>query len=399
MTRREWLALTAATTLHGQSVPMRAITTGPKFHWFGYYDKLQFDPTSRYALGVENDFEHRLNTADDHLQIGMVDTESGDKWTELGSTKAWSWHQTCMLQWLPRSRDEIIWNDRGDGQFVSHILNVKSGKRRTLPSAIYAVSPDGTWGVVGDFRRTRYMRPETGYAGIDDPNRNVLAPEDSGLWRVDLKTGKTRLLVPLAATAAHKPVDYEGAHHYFDHLLISPDGTRIVFFQRWNKPGEAFKTRMFTVNPDGSDLFLLDSHGKTSHFIWKDPKSILAWSYHPASGSGFHLYQDRSDKVERYAPDVLTRNGHISFSKDGNWLVTDTGPDSERKQHPALYDVRANKLHPLAALYSPPEYRGVWRCDTTPRWSPDMRKIVVDSPHGRNGRQMYLIDVSAFTSR
>lgn len=33
--------------------PIRALTKGPKFHWFGYYDKLEFDPTSRYVLGME----------------------------------------------------------------------------------------------------------------------------------------------------------------------------------------------------------------------------------------------------------------------------------------------------------------------------------------------------------
>lgn len=27
--------------------PVLAITRGPKFHWFGYYDKLQFDPSGR----------------------------------------------------------------------------------------------------------------------------------------------------------------------------------------------------------------------------------------------------------------------------------------------------------------------------------------------------------------
>ena len=29
--------------------PVRAITRGPKRHWFGYYDKLQFDPGGRYG--------------------------------------------------------------------------------------------------------------------------------------------------------------------------------------------------------------------------------------------------------------------------------------------------------------------------------------------------------------
>ena len=36
--------------------PVRPITKGPKFHWFGYYDKLQFDPSSRYALGMEGSY-------------------------------------------------------------------------------------------------------------------------------------------------------------------------------------------------------------------------------------------------------------------------------------------------------------------------------------------------------
>ena len=39
--------------------PVRTITRGPKHHWFGYYDKLQFDPSGRFVLGMEVDFEHR----------------------------------------------------------------------------------------------------------------------------------------------------------------------------------------------------------------------------------------------------------------------------------------------------------------------------------------------------
>ena len=65
-------------------VPSRAITAGPRHHWFGYYDKLQFDPSSRYALGMEVDFEHRAPTAEDVIRMGMVDLKEGDRWIELG---------------------------------------------------------------------------------------------------------------------------------------------------------------------------------------------------------------------------------------------------------------------------------------------------------------------------
>ena len=85
--------------------PVRRITRGPRHHWFGYYDKLQFDPTGRYVLGMEVDFEHRSPTADDVIKIGMVDLEDGDRWIELGESRAWCWQQGCMLQWRPGSND------------------------------------------------------------------------------------------------------------------------------------------------------------------------------------------------------------------------------------------------------------------------------------------------------
>ena len=107
--------------------PVRAITRGPGHHWFGYYDKLQFDPTNRFVLGMKVDFEHRSPTADDVIQVGMVDLEEKDKWIPLGESRAWNWQQGCMLQWLPGSQSKVIWNDREKGRFVSHILDVKTG--------------------------------------------------------------------------------------------------------------------------------------------------------------------------------------------------------------------------------------------------------------------------------
>jgi len=98
MNRRSFLATFAATLFSTEKLPpIRAITRGPNYHWFGYYDKLQFDPTNRYALGIEGTFEHRLPTPNDKVKVGMVDIEDNDRWIELGESRSWSWHQTCML--------------------------------------------------------------------------------------------------------------------------------------------------------------------------------------------------------------------------------------------------------------------------------------------------------------
>ncbi|MGB9606021.1 MAG: hypothetical protein ACPL88_09105, partial [Bryobacteraceae bacterium] len=64
---------------------------GPKFHWFGYYDKRQFDPSGRYVLGMEVGFEHRSPRPDDAVQLGMVDLRRNDLWIPLAQTRAWNW--------------------------------------------------------------------------------------------------------------------------------------------------------------------------------------------------------------------------------------------------------------------------------------------------------------------
>lgn len=380
--------------------PVRAITSGPKAHWFGYYDKREFDPSGRYVLGMEVGFEHRSPRSDDVIKVGMVDTREGDRWIELGSNRAWCWQQGCMLQWLPGSTTEVIWNDREDGRYVCHILDVESRTRRTLPAPIYAVSPDARWAISPDFRRLADTRPGYGYVGIPDPHRDILAPDDAGLWKTDLRTGETRLLLSFRQVAAipqWEPLraGAEGAKHWFNHLLVSPDGSRFCFLHRWSRPGaQGWGTRLLTCDPDGQDLYVLDPHGRTSHFIWRDPDHILAWTYHPSHGEKFYLLEDRTEKVEVVGPDVMTRNGHCTYLPGNRWILNDTYPDERRNQNPYLYRVDRGTRHPLGHFHSPPEYAGEWRCDTHPRFSPDGRSVVIDSPHGGNGRQLYLIDVS-----
>lgn len=406
LTRRQCLraflasvpALAAASAASETLPTLRAITRGPKFHWFGYYDKLEFDPTSRYVLGMEVDFEHRSPQPDSVIKVGMVDLEDGDRWIELGDSRAWNWQQGCMLQWLPGSKTEVLWNDREGNRFVCHILDVKSKSKRTLPMPIYALSPDARWGIACDFRRLHDTRPGYGYAGVADPNKDVLAPTDSGIWKVDLTNGKQTLLFSMADVARFPDPkrDWKGTKHWFNHLLVAPDGKRFIFLHRWRGPkeGAGFATRMLTARADGKDLRVVDPFGRTSHFIWRDPEHILAWALHPSHGERFYLYQDGSDRVEVVGKDVMTLNGHCTYLPGNQWILNDTYPDRERRQNPYLYHVTSGKRVPLGHFHSPAEYAGEWRCDTHPRFSPDGRKVVIDSPHGGTGRQLYLIDIS-----
>ena len=382
-----------------QLPPVRAITRGPAFHWRGYYDKLLFDPTGRYVLAHETDFEHRSPRPDDVIRVGMVDLADGDRWVELGTSRAWNWQQGCMLQWVPGSATEVIWNDRDGDTFVSRLLDIRTGRQRALPHPFYCLSPDGRWAVAPDFRRLNDTRPGYGYTGLPDPYANVSAPEEAGIWKTDLQTGRHELLITFAdAARIPYPAGFsKNAKHWFNHLLFNPDGTRFLFLHRWrgDKEGLGFSTRMFTANPDGRDLFILDPHGQTSHFVWRDPQHVMAWAWHPSCGERFYVYRDRTDRVEVVGEEAMTVNGHNTYlpCTNNQWVLNDTYPDKDRLQHPYLYHIPSKRRLPLGHLLSPPEYQGEWRCDTHPNASPDGRLVTIDSPHGGNGRQVYLMDL------
>jgi hypothetical protein len=389
--------------------PIRMITRGPKYHWFGYYDKLEFDPTNRYVLSNEVDFEHRTPTADDTICVGMVDTHDNDKWIELGRSRAWGWQQGCMLQWRPQSKSEVVWNDREGDRHVCRILDVETGRRRTLPRPIYTLSNDGRWAITADFARIQRMRPGYGYVGLPDPDRADRAPRESGVWKMDLDTGDVQLIFSLAEAAA---IDHNGESlkeywHYFNHLLINPDDSRFIVLHRWRRstgsgadaePTGSFTTRMFTVSMDGSQRCIVDPSGSTSHFIWRDPQHICAWTRPAGKKAAFYLFKDQTREVKIVGEGVMPVNGHNTYlpGQDNAWILNDTYPQGKaRLQTPYLYHIPSGRRFDLGHFHLPPAYTGEWRCDLHPRASNDGLTVAIDSPHNGNGRQVHLIDVSS----
>lgn len=386
--------------------PIRQISRGPKFHWFAYYDKLQFCPENRLALCNRVGFEGRSPRPDDVIEVGMIDVRDGDRWIGLGESRAWGWQQGCMLQWLPGSASEVIWNDRDGDRYICHILDVKSGKRRTLPHPVYSVSPDGTWAVTTSFSRLAHLRPGYGYAGVPDPHEAELAPEKTGIVRVDLRTGESRMLFSVAEIAARYPFECDAparAKHWFNHLLVNPDGTRFVFLHRWQMANGSRRTHMISARPDGGDARLFIGSGYVSHFFWRDPTHMLAFSKPGPTGDwGFFLYEDRSGgAVEEIGRGTLKGDGHCTYlpAPRERWILNDTYRDAKKIQRPHLFDTVTGRrvdlgefLLPDIYFDAPPQHE--WRVDLHPRFSRDGRSVTIDSPYTGQGRQLHLIDIS-----
>ncbi len=408
LSRRQFLAtlgtVSLGSTLLSENAdafpPSRQITRDPGFHWFGYYDKLQFSHDNRFVLSNKASFEHRSPTAEDEIEVGMVDLHEGDKWIPLGKTKAWCLQQGCMLQWIPGTDSKVIWNDREQDKFVSHILDVKTGEKHTLPTPIYELSPNGKEAVSCDFARVADCRSGYGYAGIMDRFFDDMAPEGSGITHVNLETGESKLIIThrQLATTGEIIDNHPDSKHYAYHLLFSPNGKRFILFHRWTQPKGGQRTRLITANSDGSDLRIVIPNGYASHFIWRDATHILAQSKGWLGNNewGNFLFEDQdSGIVAEIGHGVLDSAGHFTYLRNNEWLLNDTYPKSVRRlQTPHLYNIKENRRIDLGNFPQPPEYKDEWRVDTHPRLSRDERTVCIDSPHKGDGRQLHVIDIS-----
>jgi Tol biopolymer transport system component len=377
------------------------VTRPPGHHFFGYYDKSPWNASGRRMLAMAVDYFDRNPEKGEALTLGTIDRDGGNTFEPFGRTLAWSWQQGTMLQWLGMQPEaHAIYNTVDEDRYVAVIRNVRSGQIRTLPRSIYTVSRDGHQALTLDFERVNRLRPGYGYIALPERDPDNPAPDDRGIYWMDTKTGENKLIITLAWAATHRPADHlKEGQHWFNHLLFNPSGTRFIFLHRWRNVGRrSWWTRLYTANRDGGEIRLLSDHGMVSHFDWRDDHTILAWTRTPDDGNHFYLIDDRTGEHTVFGGDVLTQDGHCSWSPDRRWVLNDTYPDKQRMQTLMLYHPETGRRIDIGRFYQPPELYGrPYRCDLHPRWNRRGTQVCIDSTH-EGSRQMYVIDVSAVTS-
>lgn len=374
---------------------VRPITQGPQHHFFGYYDKSPWNASGRLVLAHQVDFNDRAPVANDAARIGVVNLVQGNVFQPLSVARCWNWQQGALPQWHPAEPERRFFhNDRRDGAFVGVLQDVDQGEVRVYERPIYAVAPDGRTAFSLNFARLQTHRPGYGYAGVEDPNADRLAPEGDGIARVDLDTGRAECLVSLAELAACDPLDsMSGAVHYVNHIQVSPGARHLAFFHIWRTGEKSWRVRLYSMALDGSARVRMLDTGAISHYDWLDDERLLVWAEHPNGGRHFLLCDRRDGSAKPIGADRLTEDGHCTFSPDRRWVLNDTYPDVHDMRTLMLYRWPDGPRLDLARLYSPKaRWWGELRCDLHPRWRRDGRAVCVDSVH-QGSRQMYVVDV------
>jgi len=361
--------------------------------YFGYYDITPFSQDSRLLLAIHAPMKSTAPKPETEVVIGYYDlNDEKGTFYNVDRTTTWCWQQGCRLQWYPDgSNQNILYNRLIDNQYGCVIQDIQSKKIiKSFNRPVYAISTDGRWGISLNFSRLQRLRPGYGYANLPDKSEGRLVPDDDGIWRININTGKENLLFSLADIIKMEQLKNMGnAEHYFNHLLFNPDGSRFMFFHLWIKDGRRYN-RLMTCDIDGKDLYPLINEGHVSHYFWKSNNELLAFSTHSDTGMNFHLYRDKSNFREIIGKGFLTQDGHPSYSPDGSMLLTDTYPDKYRNQHLLIFSLKENNLFQIGSFYSPLSFKGEVRCDLHPRWSSCGKYICFDSAHERK-RAMYVM--------
>ena len=349
----------------------------------------------------------------ERAEVGFFDLARGDTFTGIGATTAWNWQMGAQLQWLEYRGEpgdpgrKIIYNirradlsslpvfegtDEGAGprnppypEFRSVVHDSERGENRVLPLPVYVVSPDSRYALCVDYSRFQVTHRTIGYPAAGAEPELRPAPSDDGIWRMDLETGDFELVLSLGDLMNHEhKASMDKAVHWVTHVEVSPDSSRVVFIHRWTERVEdelCFLHRLYTMNPDGSNLRLLEcsdhpipqlaedfdpdaagvfdwqkSPYQISHPSWKDNSHIIVWSPHGGK-IAYHLYTDETSDVEVIGEGILTQNGHMTYRRgDERWLLTDTY--HERTAAHALSYRRAHMPQPGHLLYAPGARQG-----------------------------------------
>ena len=378
--------------------PLRAVTHGPRHHFFGYYDKSPWNAPQTLMLCHEVDFNDRPPSARDEARICVIHLQEDNRLETIASTRAWNWQQGAMLRWHPADPENtIVFNERQEGALRARVLSLDTGETRIYGYPVYAIHPDGSEALTLNFARLATHRPGYGYAGVNDPGEDRVAPGDDGLRLLDLESGDDRLLVSLAELAAYRPhADMADRHHWINHAQYSPAGERFAFFHLWRRGGTGWGVRLYTMDHDGSHLRLSLDADFISHYDWLDERRLLVWARDPETGGHFFLLDVLDGNRKIIGPGVLTEDGHPSYSPDRRWILNDTYPDVWDMRTLMLFRPDTGRRIDLARTYSPKaRWWGEIRCDLHPRWSPDGRWICIDSVH-TGQRQIYVAQIAEY---
>lgn len=381
------------------------ITHGPRHHFFGYIGQsltIPWNKSGRYILALRTDFHDRMPRPEDAADIVLIDTRDNYRVLPIEQTRAWNFQQGTMFYWHPRHAEtQFFFNDRDPqtGRIFTVLYDIEKRQRLReyrfddVPVANGGVSPQGDFFLAINYGRMARLRPVTGYPQAADPTQGELAPENDGVFRVDIDSGQRRLLVSfrqLRELLGDDPPESARAAFYINHSLCNRDGKYVYFYARGRVGTEAMAVNVpCSIRTNGTDL-------QRQQFI----------GGHPEWDTGTVVIGARDERQVRYdikkravigqiggEGDFPNPGGDIALSPDTWWFANGYATDRGKSNRYVLLR-RADGLSLRSEPFSRGPYTdGALRIDPAPRWNRDGSALLVPGFTKDGTRQLHILRI------
>jgi hypothetical protein len=399
----------AAENTSSIGLEIEQLTSGEKHHFFGYIGQcltIPWNADGRYVLGLEIEQIDRLPTPQEFAAVILVDTENNNKIIRLDKCHAWNPQQGTMFYWNPlKPGTQFFFNDRDvrTGKVFTVLYDIEKKQRvreykfDDTPVGNSGVAADGSAFLALNYGRLARLRRVTGYPEALDWSSGEIAPDNDGIFAVDIKTAKKRLLVSYRQLEKkiiqHDP-NFVHSGLFINHTLWNRQSNRVYFFVRAGWDGhQGVRTDIpFTMNIDGSSLTLHKKH-IGGHPEWDQQDNILIGR----EGNRQILYDmDKQEIVGQLGtPEMFPRpEGDIALSPDGNWFVNGYKLDNKSdKNYYAVYR-RSDGAFVRSEGIDKGGYTGDIRIDGAPRWNRTNDAVLVPGIAKNKTRQMFILRVT-----
>ncbi len=394
------------------ALKVEQVTFGEKHHFFGYIGQCQTIPwnaSGRYIVGLEIGRIDRMPKPEEAATITLVDTQDGNRILRIDTTHAWNPQQGTMFYWNPLAPEtQFFFNDRDleTGEVFTVIYDI--GKKSRVREYRYNETHIGNGGVAANgssflalnYGRLARLRLVTGYPEALDWSRKEKAPSNDGLFIVDIKTGKKRLLASyrqLEEKLKERNPNLDHSGLFINHTLWNRDANRVYFFARagWDNHGGDKVNRPFSIHADGTGLTLHEQH-IGGHPEWAEGSLLIGIEKSKGRDSDKQiLYNVDTKNIVGQLGDARMfpkPEGDIALSPDGNWFAN--GYKQGDKNYYAVYH-RSDGAFARSEGIDKGSYSGDIRIDPAPRWNRANDAVLIPGIAKNKTRQMFIIRIVA----
>lgn len=358
--------------------PLSEITNDDMSSFFGYYDKYPDNKLGQILACTTFSSTKDKPSIDMSVNISLFDKNNSILFSK--PIKAFNWQQGCRAIWL---NDELFVHNDYEQNKNRYISVVVSGcDNKIIKTFDYPVQDAfGTDYLLSvNYRRLMTLRPDYGYRNQELLSEEQLSNlQDDGIWKIDYKTGDSKLIVSLEDTVNYQfNQDMAGAFHKFNHVMISPSGDKFIFMHRYLVAGRRVD-RLFLASAENGLIKILSDSGMVSHCFWLNEDNVFGYLRGPGNKNAYWIINTNTGDFSQFGGSELEGYGDGHPHVYGDWIITDTYPDKSRMQKLILCNWRTSKVKVVGEFFHGFEFSGESRCDLHPRFSIDGKAVYFDS--------------------